>query len=489
MDKRFIKMTVLALGLAAGGCEPGSNEPLLARAGDYRLTVGEAVRLLAGQNGLPNDADVVEAVANLWTDYTLLADAVSRDSTFADVDLMPLVQQQLDEIAIRGVQEAVISVDTTTTDEEVSAHYDSASTGLQMRARHILLAYPAQSTAAQRDSVRQATEAIHRRILAGENFETLARQYSQDPGSGAQGGDLGYFGPGDMVPAFEAAVRSTPVGEVSGLVESQYGYHVIRVEERTQPSLEEARPQVIAEIVAGRQREAEAAFVADMDDRANIEYEEDAGELTRRIAERHSSPLGRRAQRRIVARFQGGTLTLGELQDAMQAFQPQLRAQIVDASDEDIEVQILPRLIRRELLVAEAESRDLTPGAPARDSLIALAAERFRTLARSLQFHPLGVAESESRAEAVQNVVMARIEGIVEGAFTVVNVAPVTFVLRKEYRTSILDDGIERTVQRVGTVRPPTSARPPVTPTPSPQPPPTGETTLPAVPDSGRGGG
>jgi type I site-specific restriction-modification system R (restriction) subunit len=69
------------------------------------------------------------------------------------------------------------------------------------------------------------------RVKAGEDFAKVAQEVSQDPGSAANGGDLGFFGKGKMVPEFETAAFALKVGEVSGLVKTTYGYHIIKVTE------------------------------------------------------------------------------------------------------------------------------------------------------------------------------------------------------------------------------------------------------------------
>ena len=83
----------------------------------------------------------------------------------------------------------------------------------------------------QQDKIRPQAEAVLERIRAGEDFAALAKEHSQDPGSASRGGDLGFFGRGTMVPAFEDVAFSLKVGEVSDLVQSQFGFHIIRVEE------------------------------------------------------------------------------------------------------------------------------------------------------------------------------------------------------------------------------------------------------------------
>ncbi|GAB3639071.1 peptidylprolyl isomerase [Hymenobacter arcticus] len=86
------------------------------------------------------------------------------------------------------------------------------------------------------DQAKQAAIAqlndLRGRILAGESFETLAKQFSQDPGSGAQGGYLGFFKKGELVPEYEAASRKLEPGQMSPVVESQFGFHLIQFIER-----------------------------------------------------------------------------------------------------------------------------------------------------------------------------------------------------------------------------------------------------------------
>ena len=80
---------------------------------------------------------------------------------------------------------------------------------------------------------REKAEAIRKRVAAGEDFATVAKAESKCP-SAAKGGDLGYFGKGQMVPAFETAAFSLKPGQISEVVETQFGYHVIKVTDRKQ---------------------------------------------------------------------------------------------------------------------------------------------------------------------------------------------------------------------------------------------------------------
>ncbi|MEW5826942.1 MAG: peptidylprolyl isomerase, partial [Candidatus Bipolaricaulota bacterium] len=125
-------------------------------------------------------------------------------------------------------------------DEELDAywteHRSEYETPEQVRASHILV------------ETQEEAEGILADLEAGADFATLAREKSIDTGSGAQGGDLGFFGRGAMVAEFEDAAFVLAIGETSGAVQSQYGFHIIRVTDRKDaltPELADVRDEVV----------------------------------------------------------------------------------------------------------------------------------------------------------------------------------------------------------------------------------------------------
>lgn len=123
----------------------------------------------------------------------------------------------------------------------------------QTRARHILV----RGTDA---AARAKAEKLLAELKSGANFEELAQKESADPGSAAKGGDLGFFAKGRMVKPFEDAVDNLKQpGELSGIVQSDFGFHIIRLEERKPASVkpfEEVRAQLRAEVSLKAQQDA-----------------------------------------------------------------------------------------------------------------------------------------------------------------------------------------------------------------------------------------
>ena len=120
--------------------------------------------------------------------------------------------------------------------------------------RHLLRAVPPDATPATRDAQRAACEEARRRILAGEPFEAVARELSEDPGTAPNGGDLGLVALGVLVPEFERVAASTPVGQISPVFETRFGWHVLVVTGLSPArvvSLADARP-VIERILLDR---------------------------------------------------------------------------------------------------------------------------------------------------------------------------------------------------------------------------------------------
>ncbi len=141
--------------------------------------------------------------------------------------------------AIRELIERQFAEKTEVSDEEIKAYYDSHPNSFkkpeQVKASHILIKVEPQAEESQKAEARKKLEMIQGKLKKNEEFSALAKEYSEGPSS-SNGGDLGYFRRGQMVKTFEDAAFALKPGEVSGIVETQFGYHLIKVTDKTAES-------------------------------------------------------------------------------------------------------------------------------------------------------------------------------------------------------------------------------------------------------------
>jgi len=139
------------------------------------------------------------------------------------------------EMAIRELIDQQFSKKVTVSDEEAKSYYnnhlDSFKQPEQIRASHILIKVDPQANELEKEKARKRLIEIKERLQKGEDFATLAKEFSQCP-SGKNGGDLGYFKRGQMVKPFEEAAFALEPGEISDVVETRFGYHLIKVFEK-----------------------------------------------------------------------------------------------------------------------------------------------------------------------------------------------------------------------------------------------------------------
>ena len=147
------------------------------------------------------------------------------------------------------------------TDADVQAEYDkfvAANGGKEYRARHILV------------ETKEQAEAILASLKKNGKFEDIAKKQSKDPGSGANGGDLDWAAPGNYVKEFSDAMVALNKGQVSAPVQSQFGFHIIRlddVREAQLPALEDVKPQIVQQMTQQRM----AAFQQELRAKAKVE--------------------------------------------------------------------------------------------------------------------------------------------------------------------------------------------------------------------------
>lgn len=190
--------------------------------------------------------------------------------------------------------------------EELQAEYEKeiANLGEQRKASHILLET---GDALNDEQARAKLEELRQRILAGEDFAALAKEFSNDPGSAAAGGDLGYAGQGVYDVAFEEALFALQVDQVSAPVKSEFGWHLIRLDDiqaAEVPSLDSLKPQLERELKTQKVEQRFVEVTKELEDAAfeSADLQQPAQELGLEV--REAAPFGREGGEGIAANRQ-----------------------------------------------------------------------------------------------------------------------------------------------------------------------------------------
>jgi peptidyl-prolyl cis-trans isomerase C len=238
----------------------------------YRLLVQET----RARNTTVPDAEVDARVAAIRQQFPTaeafqqvlqqrnMTEARLRSDIREDMLVAAMIEAQLGPVA---------AVTPAQMDEFYAQNPDQFRQAERVRASHILIQFPPNADAAAREQARARAAELLKEAQAGKDFAGLAKQYSQD-GSAAQGGDLGFFERGQMVPPFENAAFALQPGQTSEVVESQFGYHVIRVTEKQNARvipLDEVRPQLEQFLQQRTRQEQTQAFVDQLKAKGKIE--------------------------------------------------------------------------------------------------------------------------------------------------------------------------------------------------------------------------
>jgi len=222
-------------------------------------------------------------------------------------------------------------------------------------------------------------------------------------------------------------------------------------------------PQFRQQMLQQRNQRAESVYVADMREAADFDFQPDVSEVVRRIVEDPDVTLSRRARNRVLVRYDGGTLTVGELQTFMQSQLPEGRARLAQAPDSILVDNVLTGLTQRELLVERAREEGFEPREAYVDSLTQAVRTQLGEAAEVLGLRSIEPEGTESAEQAIDRTVEALLRRIVSGQQDVIPLGMVATGLREQASAQVFDNAALAVVQGVARVRGP-SAPPPGTP-------------------------
>jgi peptidyl-prolyl cis-trans isomerase C len=260
MKKQMIWTVVAAAALASLSLGASAQNIAIVNGKAVPTARAEALAQQVARSGRPITPEVEAQIK----EEVIAREIFMQEAQKRGLDATPEYKSQIElarqTILIRELF-AEFQKTSAVTDADVQAEYDkfvAANGGKEYRARHILVETQAQA------------EAILAGLKKGGKFEDIAKKQSKDPGSGANGGDLDWAAPGNYVKEFADAMVALNKGQVSAPVQSQFGFHIIRlddVREAQLPALEDVKPQIVQQMTQQRM----AAFQQELRAKAKVE--------------------------------------------------------------------------------------------------------------------------------------------------------------------------------------------------------------------------
>ena len=438
--------------LAAWGCDalrdafsPRADQ--VARANNQTLSVDRVAEWAGGSKQVPLDPVALSRVAYVWVDYALFAQELAaghdlRDSATVMAAMWPVVSQLKwdrlhDKITARGDLSA----------QQVDSAYNA---GQQRIFQHILFQVPPGAP----DSItakkkRQAEQLLPQARSAGARFAQLATRYSDDPGSKTQGGSLGLSTRGAYVQAFEDAAWQLGPGEVSPVIKSPFGFHIIR-----RPPLSEVRDSfkvALQDRIVGR---ADSVYLDSLAIRKHIEVSSRAPAYVRTAVQDMETA---RTSGRVLVSYRGGSLRERDLVRWLAALDPQIPQALPNANDEQIN-QFLKAITQRQLLIQEADSAKVTLTPDDWQQVRAQHDSAIVMLGTILNLSPVMLRDSVPTPAARVDFAMARVndylDKVLRGRARFFPVPPfLAETLRDRARWSVDEAGVRRALERAQELR------------------------------------
>ncbi|MDA8105533.1 MAG: peptidylprolyl isomerase [Nitrospiraceae bacterium] len=263
------------------------SDPVLAKAGEYVIKLSDLNRIISyypadKQEYLRNNPEQKATLIKRLLEVKIIADVAKKEG----FDKRPDIREQLDymdnDFTSREYLAQVVTKNITVSDRDILDYYtankEKFAVPEQVRARHILVKVSPKATDEEKKKAREKIEALRERALKGEDFAALAEEYTDDPGTKKRGGDTGYFSRGKMVKPFEEAAFSLKPGEISNIVETRFGYHIIKVEDHKAAgtmSLDEAKKSIEEYLVSELKNKKALEFIQKVEEKAKMEIYQD----------------------------------------------------------------------------------------------------------------------------------------------------------------------------------------------------------------------
>jgi peptidyl-prolyl cis-trans isomerase C len=249
------------------GTAIADEKQVVAQIGEKQVTMADFDRWMtfnseSTQKEVMGDSKKKETMLTQIITAMVISDIARQEGFNNREDIQEKMQLMLNHYLALEYLDKVISKQARVSEEDIQKYYEENKERFSLkesvRARHILIKTNKTMTEQDREAAKKKLENILDQIKKGSDFAELASQYSEDTATNIKGGDLGFFNRGRMVPQFEDAAFSLNPGEVSGIIETAYGYHIIKVEERrpeTTKPLSEVKNMIVKTLELEKKKE------------------------------------------------------------------------------------------------------------------------------------------------------------------------------------------------------------------------------------------
>lgn len=456
MRSRYLVGLVAGCALLAA-CE-GLKEALtahvdtVARAGTQELTVNRLGDLLGNAKiQVPVNRETAAILADIWTGYQQMAYAAAHgdslnDKKAIDQALAPMANASRLNMFMDSVSK------TFKVDSGSEAAYNQAAGGL-IAARHILIGFknpPTPPSAAEKDSVHKKAEAVLPQVTAA-NFTEMVKKYSTEPNAAQSKGYLGVFPKGQMVPQFYDAAAALKPGEISKLVETQFGYHIIQ--RLTYAEAQKDFAQQYAQISAHL---ADSTYLAQAEAASNIQVKDNAPAAIKEVAK---EPAKHRGDKATLATFKGGELTTADFVSWMESVPPQQSVmQRIPGAPDSILKPFIKQVTLQQVLLRRADSAHVTLKEEDKANMYSSIGQLVGNLEMTLGVDPKMLADSAKSVPEKERLAASRVDAYLDrmmaGQANPITIpVPLKKILDAKYESSVNPAGIDRGFERAQKLR------------------------------------
>lgn len=313
----------IAIGTLVAGCGMdglSARSDVAAEVGDYELSA-ERVAEILGKTGNGPTVQAAEFVSNIWLDYSIFAEAVATGQLKTDSATVARVMwPEIAQARVRIFHDSVMKARQGIAPGAADSAYGAG----EVKVFQHIITMPTGPTAADSGAARQLIQRALARVKGGEDFGAVAREVSAD-GSKEDGGYLPVGPKGQFVPEFENAAWALAPGQLSEVVQSQFGWHIIR-----RPTLDEARTRFDDFLRERGAQAADSTFLAEIGSEYGLKVAGGAAAAMRAAAQ--NPDAARRSSKTLVA-LQGDDLTVGDFVRWIGMFPQNILIQIRNAND------------------------------------------------------------------------------------------------------------------------------------------------------------